>query len=156
MFVCVWLQPVGKENETKEQIKALSQTHTWISTFFCTISTFTWSGYHPHPKHEPLKATAYLYENTLGTDLLGCWSLLPNKSCLLWSARSSKAPSSFENTILAITQRDLSSTYLKWVVAASHVIFCSSMLIWREVPIPAASPCSANMQTWCFRSPTAT
>lgn len=34
MFVCVWLQPVGKENETKEQIKALSQTHTWISTFF--------------------------------------------------------------------------------------------------------------------------
>lgn len=120
VFVCVWLQTSGKRKWNKG-INSSSFTNTYLNIYiFCSISMFTWSNHHPHPKHEPLKVTAYLYENGLRTDLLGCWNLLPNGSFSLWSARPSKAPSSFENTILATAQRDLSSTYLKWVMSAEE------------------------------------
>lgn len=120
MFVCVWLQSSGKRKWNKGT-NSISFTNTYLNIcIFCNISMFTWSDYHPHAKHEPLKAPAYLYANGLGTDLSGYWNLLPNGPLSLWSARSSKAPSSFENTILDIIQRGLSSTYLKWVVSAAE------------------------------------
>lgn len=151
-FACLSVsdcRPVGKENETKEQIQALSQTPIWVPT--CLQYQYVQLIRSPSlGKTQTTHGYCVLVEN---------WTR--DWSFGFCSERSHVAISKTKQSTKCFWKYHPSHNKKKGVFEmggvcsrTSHVI-CSSTLIWRKVPIPAASPYSANTQTWCFRYPPA-